>query len=595
MADEEVKLVAKLSLDTTDAERSLNELGKDVEGKTVKVDLPADTKLEMPKDAMKSLNGVFSGPQGIGNMGKMIKGVSAGLNGAMNSIQGITKAFSSPKVAGIITLIIALISLLIKLMAGTDTWKAMADAFKKLLDVLGSGIATNIAMIGDMLISLLDGLAAVLKPLIKVASDIFELTMTPVLTLIKYVGRLLKIVGAILEPIAEIIGFLIDLSNVLQILFMDLLDWIADLLKPLLDILKLVGTAVKMAIDWFKQLISTLTFGIVHFDVNTSTTGQKEQKGVKSSLDTWETSSSDKLEEASEDLSDSVKTWDDLGAAFASAFGDLGKRFEDAWNGFVEGWTNLWSKVGDIAKKCWDGISEWAKNVWNGIKYAAVSVWNWISTTATNVWNSIKGVATTVWNGIRDFAVNVWNGIKSVATTCWDWIKTAATNTWNWIADVAKNAWDSIVNWWKALWNGIQDFGSNVVSGGSGEGFGGGLFNDSGRWGDGYQAGDVIGSVGDFLAGVVGKGWLWADGGTLGIGAQMWGMNEQGNPEFLFNAGGHDTVINKEILSDAMYNALVRANGSKNLHLEVSVKPGTPAGPKEIVQMLLPSLKFALK
>ena len=131
-------------------------------------------------------------------------------------------------------------------------------------------------------------------------------------------------------------------------------------------------------------------------------------------------------------------------------------------------------------------------------------------------------------------------------------------------------------------------------------GFGGGLFTDKGRWGDGYQFGDVTGSVVDFGLGLVGKGWLWEKGGTLptyadggSVGAQIWGMNEAGNPEFLFNSGGYDSVINANALEDAMYNALRRnSNNGGAQKLEVSSKQGST---RDFVSFLLPELIFQLK
>lgn len=44
----------------------------------------------------------------------------------------------------------------------------------------------------------------------------------------------------------------------------------------------------------------------------------------------------------------------------------------------------------------------------------------------------------------------------------------------------------------------------------------------------------------------------YADGGSLDLGTQIWGMNEKGNPEFMFNAGGYDSVINADILEKAI-------------------------------------------
>lgn len=128
-------------------------------------------------------------------------------------------------------------------------------------------------------------------------------------------------------------------------------------------------------------------------------------------------------------------------------------------------------------------------------------------------------------------------------------------------------------------------------------GFGAGLFTSKGRWGDGYQAGDILGSIVDFSAGLIGKGWLWEDGGTLplyknggDIGAQIWGMNEAGNPEFLFNSGGYDSVINANALEEAMYNALKRA-GIKEKSLIVKAD-GQTADARQLARWLLPALKL---
>lgn len=131
------------------------------------------------------------------------------------------------------------------------------------------------------------------------------------------------------------------------------------------------------------------------------------------------------------------------------------------------------------------------------------------------------------------------------------------------------------------------------------KGFGGGVFTSQGRWGDGYQFGDIAGTVNDVALGLVGKGWLWEKGGTLPrfdnggtVGAQIWGMSEAGNPEFLFNSGGYNSVINANALEDAMYNALKRAGaGTKTAELKITGQSDA----RQIVRWLLPALKLELK
>ena len=157
-------------------------------------------------------------------------------------------------------------------------------------------------------------------------------------------------------------------------------------------------------------------------------------------------------------------------------------------------------------------------------------------------WNGLKGF----FKGIGDFAEDVWEGAADVATGAWEGVKRVASDVGGWIADTASTVWGAVAGGADKAWNWV-------------------------------------------------KGLFKADGGTLGQGAQIWGMNEQGNPEFLFNAGGHDTVINADILAEAVASGVKRAQGSGFSRIEVSVKEGVSAGPRELAQWLLPALKFSLK
>lgn len=57
----------------------------------------------------------------------------------------------------------------------------------------------------------------------------------------------------------------------------------------------------------------------------------------------------------------------------------------------------------------------------------------------------------------------------------------------------------------------------------------------------------------------------YANGGSLDLGTQVWGMNEKGNPEFMFNAGGYDSVINADILERAIANGTASAINSSGI------------------------------
>lgn len=178
-------------------------------------------------------------------------------------------------------------------------------------------------------------------------------------------------------------------------------------------------------------------------------------------------------------------------------------------------------------------LVEYIRIILQSVKQAIDASVGWIVAAFDSVVNFFKGV----WNSITSFFTNIWNGL---------------VNVFNAVINFFRSLWDGIVNFFK----GIGNFFSGIWNG---------------------------------ITGLFG----FAGGGT--IGGQVWSMNEKGNPEFVFNSGGSDTVINAAILENAMYNAVVKALGPNQQKIEVSIKEGTPSGPRELVQWLLPSLKFSLK
>ena len=162
-----------------------------------------------------------------------------------------------------------------------------------------------------------------------------------------------------------------------------------------------------------------------------------------------------------------------------------------------------------------------------------------------DVWSGIKGLFGITPNGAGDVDKPAASAPERDIATPWGRAKEAAKAVAKSVKDAAKTAWDIVSE-------SVSRFGMRIFG--------------------------------------------HAQGGTLQTGAQIWGMNEQGNPEFMFNAGGRDTVVNADILAEAVYNGVVRAISGRQTtqRIEVGVKEGAPAGPRELAQWLLPSLKFAL-
>lgn len=533
---ENVEITAKLKLDTAEAEQKLKSLdaGK---SKPVEVSLPKDAKIEVPKEATKGLKEFFTGPKGLLHIGRIAKSAQGGIGGLAGSMGSL--ASSAPKVAGIITLILAIIAMIIKLASGTDSFKAISDAFKQLLDLVKILLAPLLAFTAEITIVLQD-LINQLKPLFDIVASLLKMALTPVLYIIKALSIPIKLILAALSPILELINQLVSLiGDALDTVLAGVIESFEALIEPLMKLFSVVSNIIKSLFGWIRDFLGIGSKSLY------STKGTEEQS-FKSSLDAWETAG-EKPTKGEEEIIDTL----------------------EGTNEAIEGIKKFLQPVLDLVKSV--------------IEFVKPAIQKMVET-MKKIYEPIMVVIRTVLEFVKPI-------IKLVGDVV-DWIsKNILKPLLEFLISVVKFIADFFANLVSAIASGV----SNIFGGGKGEGFGGGLFNKSGRWGNGYQPGDIVGSVWDFVTGLAGKGWLWADGGTLDVGAQVWGMNEKGNPEFLFNAGGHDTVINKDILEEAMYRAVKRAGGTGGGRIEVSVKEGTPAGPRELAQWLLPSLKFALK
>ena len=519
MEDDKIELTAKLKLDTTDAEKQLENLSVKSKVKAKSSTAASTDKVKLDKEASNSLKSLFTGDAGLENVGKLAKSATGGINGMTDGIAGLAQG--ATKLAGVLTIVAAVVALVVKLFQGTDSWKQIQQALKDTVNTLR-----------EMMSGILSITADLISTLLQIVKDILP----------------------ILQPALDQIAFALKIvTSVLQIL------------EP---IVKAIGDAFSTVYDIFKGFLKDVT-GIDMGAITGTTTGTV-QADYNSSLDTWETSGSIVVE--NKQLEEQKETNKRLGF-----LGDLINGIGEFIGGVLSALKPFLEPILNIIK----GILEFLKPIFITLGNVVKSIFSNILEPLFN--NVLKPLYENV---LKPLYESIMKPIFEFVSGIFDFVK-----------DFFGKLWKGLEEGLSLIWKVTKDTAQSIFSGFSADknaGFGGGLFTSQGRWGNGYQFGDLTGSALDFTIGMFGKGWLWDDGGTLDIGAQVWGMNEKGNPEFLFNAGGHDTVINAEILEDAMYQAQVRANASRSGKLEVSVKEGTPAGPRELVNWILPSLKFKL-
>lgn len=125
-------------------------------------------------------------------------------------------------------------------------------------------------------------------------------------------------------------------------------------------------------------------------------------------------------------------TWIILGiTALVAAFVLLWQKCE----GFREFWKNVWAQIKAVAAKAWAGI----KQTWNAVKPYF-----------TALWASIKGAATAAWNLIK----KVWNAVKPFFKPLFDFVKVVAKAAMSSVKTAFQSAWIAV----KAIWNNAKAF-----------------------------------------------------------------------------------------------------------------------------------------
>lgn len=573
---ENLELVAKLRLETEEAEQKLNKMSKSATKGEATLRVPDDTTIELPKDTQKSLKDMFSeltqGGRGLDNLASIAKGATSGFNGVVGALGRVVKGFG--KLSIVLAVIITAVKLISKLFEGTDSLEKMQAVLGALIESIRTVFAPVIALIAEIFAEITDTLRESV-PLLNMAVQPLKTLLNGIANFLKMTTPIVKILVKIGEVFDKIRMIVYDLMNGLMVSFMNtFMPIIEGVVNGIVWALDKVVNLIDKFKKGLEKLITTLTFGLVKFDRTTSasTTGDLK-KTYKSSLDTWETSGTETateknarlMAEASEQMAESART---LGMGSGNLLQDL--------RGFV---TTLFSRF----KEFGDKIIDFAGSTCDWIKTTAGNVWEWIKNVAGGFWETMKSFGTSIWNSIKSAGVGIWKGIKSAGTSIWSSIRNAGVSIWDAVKNKAVSVWESIFNFFKKLFSGIGNTAGKVWDGVKS--------TASSVWsGVKNFASNTWGGVKDFFGSLK----FWDSGGTLSPQAQIWAMSEKGNPEFLFNAGGHKSVINADILSNAMYEAFMKADRG-NGKLEVSIKEGLPSGPRELAQWLLPSLRVMLK
>jgi phage-related protein len=252
-----------------------------------------------------------------------------------------------------------------------------------------------------------------------------------------------------------------------------------------------------------------------------------------------------------------VNVWNGIKTTFTTVFTAIGTFFTNAWNGYIAIVTTAMTWIRNVLTTIWTGITAALTAAWEWLGGLLSSVWNGYVTIVTNVCNTIWSVVQTIWNGITGFLSATWNAISTTATNVFTAIKDTIVGIWNGIVGGIKGAINLIIN-------AINTFLSGITAGING--VTGTLNKVTGAFG--------IPAIPEAQAPQIPT---LANGGLIRkAGSVIVGENA---PELLNLPRG------------ASVTPLEEAGATQNIEVNIN---GVGLGVDEILQMLVPKLKFAI-
>lgn len=598
---------------------------------------------DIAQGATRGINGLMSSVQRLARSSASLTGAMAGVAGAVavlyklfqgtDTLERVSTEFKvlfelaqkalAPAIASIGELLIAL-----------------AEAIRPLLAIL-----TPLAEYVKTLTTPFIGLLQALQPITKLVGKVIELN-----------NSMYSIVSSVFTgAIESVIITLVELVEVGIKPFLEILQPVIDFFNELRKVIEDFITSITFGLVKFGKPLASTTGNrkeLMKSSLDTWETSGEEtalEKSARLALEASEASA-----EASKQAKDNLKTFDSSISIFGNTFdgkfgkfigeldilgvnfGDIGTRLAFIGGTLKENAQGFATTVKDtmvlFGKTVGDKVSSLARSLSEGVTSLTRTFGEKVTDFATAVKEGVTSLTRTFGERVTDFATALKEGVSSLTKTFGEKVVDIATQlgegikslpekikeatadigtkigqAYDKVKDVATTGAKAVAEGAKELAGKATQKATEVVSTATKVASSVANVAKTGIEKVVEKVQPVIDTVGTVaknvaskVGGVFSKAWSglkglfkMEDGGTV-AGAQVWGMNEKGNPEFLFNAGGHDTVINADILADAVAEGMSRAPQHTG-KIEVGIKAGAPAGPRELAQWLLPSLQFMLR
>lgn len=172
----------------------------------------------------------------------------------------------------------------------------------------------------------------------------------------------------------------------------------------------------------------------------------------------------------------------DLVSKVSEKWTELTTWWSAQWTVFSNQWKAFWDKVGTTVSQAWDAIKTWVSTKWTELTtwlsvqwdtYSArwKAFWDKVGTTVSQAWDAIKGWVQTKWSELTTWLSAQWTTYSNqwkafwdkVGTTvgqAWDAIKAKVNDAWTWIK---VHVWDPMVNFVKVTIPGAFDTAATAI------------------------------------------------------------------------------------------------------------------------------------
>jgi phage-related protein len=367
--------------------------------------------------------------------------------------------------------------------------------------IIGDAIESIAKPLGTFISQLLQGLAPLLPPIIKLIGNLSTIlaaglaaaiiSLLPSLTILattvlKALADILPVVVPLLTELTKIFtGVVVQVVSSLATAFADLLKAIPpSVLQGIVIAIAGIVTAVKLwsiaqvildaalsanPIGLFIIALVALGIGIAELvthwsavwgevkkifgDVVSFIVGDAKAMGTDLS-GAWT---------AIENVAKSV--WGAIESFFKSWWSQVTSEFHTAVSAVASFLSSSWSGIESTVKTVWDAIASFFSGWWSSIRTAFTTDVNAVKSLLSAAWSSVESTAKTIWGAITSFFSSFWSGLRSTFTTDVNAVKSLLSAAWSSIETTAKSIFNNTLSFFKTFWADLKSGFSAAVSG----------------------------------------------------------------------------------------------------------------------------------